>query len=108
MSGEERKREREHHVGGIFPFLFELLWGMVFLSLLDCSGGPHIITADVCLGLSGPVCVLGLIDGPTSLPLVFYRGRLLGFVCLGPSKQSLMLWAWDLAKSGHLQKVKCR
>jgi hypothetical protein len=41
-----------------------------------------------------------------SLLLVFSRGRLLGFVCLGPSKQSLMFWAYVLAKSGHLQREK--
>ncbi len=34
----------------------------------------------------------------------FCHCRLLGFVCLGSSKQSLMLWAWaGVAKDGPLQ-----
>ena len=103
-----RKEEREHHVRGgggvLFPFLFFpfLFWtdlGNGFPSLLDCSGGPHPIAVDMYLSLNGLACVLGLIDGPMSLLFVLSRGRLLGrrrllgFVCLGPSKQSLMLWA---------------
>ena len=89
--GRKKERERESITWVNFPSFFWTVLGNGFPSLFDCSGGPHIITADVCLGLNGPVCVLGLIDGPTSLPLVFCHGKLLGFVCLGPSKQSLML-----------------
>ena len=88
--------------GEIFPLLFELLWGMIFPSLLDCSGGPHLIVADKYLGLNGLAWVLGLIGGPIPLLFVFCRGRLPGFVYLVFSKQILMLWAWALAKSGHL------
>ena len=50
---------------------------------------------------------LDLIDGLV-FSLIFCRCRLLGrlrllgFVCLGPSKQSLILWAWVLAKNGPL------
>ena len=47
---------------------------------------------------------LDLIDG-LIFSLVFCRRRLLSFVCLGPSKQNLMLWTWVLAKSGHLQTL---
>ena len=83
---------------------------MIFPSLLDCSSGPHLIVADKYLGLNGLAWVLGLIGGPIPLLLVFCRGRLLGrrrlldFVYLRFSKQILMLWAWALAKSGHLHK----
>ena len=69
--------------------------GCFCLSFLNCSGGSYTITTDVCLGLSGPASVFGLIDGPMPLPLIFYCRRPLGFICLGPSKQSLKLWAWS-------------
>ena len=83
----------------LFPLFFLIDLGNGFPSLLDCSGGPHLIAADMYLRLDGLACVLGLIDGPMPLLLVFSRGRLLGrhrllgFVCLGTSKESLMLWA---------------
>ena len=89
-----RKEERASRGGGgvLFPLLFWIDLGNGFPSLLDCSGGPHPIAADMYLRLDGLACVSGLIDGPMPLLLVFSHGRLLGcgrllgFVCLGPSK----------------------
>ena len=92
--------KKEHHVGCFSP------------SFLDYSGGPHIITANVCLVLSGPAWVLGLIDGLMPLLLVFCCRRLLGSVAvdywvlftLGPQSKVCYLGAWvGVAKNGPLQ-----
>ena len=93
-----RKEEKASCGGVLFPLLFWTDMGNGFSSLLHCFGGLHPIAAEMYLRLNGLACVLGLIDGPMPLLLVFSRGRLLGchrlldFVCLGPSKQSFMLW----------------
>jgi hypothetical protein len=47
--------------------------------------------------------MLGLSNGPKSYPFVSVTVYPLGFVCLRPSKKSLMLWAWaNVAKNGPL------
>ena len=83
--------------------------GCFWLSFLNCSGGPHVSITDVC-ELSGLACVLGLIDGPMPLPVVFCHLRLLGFICLGPSKKNLKLWTWSgvVEKKTGLYKVQDR
>ena len=62
-----KKGERRGITWGDFPSLFWTVLVMVFPFFLDCSGGPHIIAADMCLGLSGPACVLGLIWWPNAI-----------------------------------------
>ena len=68
---EERKRKHQVVGGGvIFPPLFWTDLGNGFPSLLDCSGGLHLIAADMYLRLNGLAWVLGLIDDPIPLILV--------------------------------------
>ena len=96
--------KRKHHLG---CFYFSLLdcFGGFSLSFLNCSSKFHIMAAGVNIGLSGLAWVLGSINGLRLLPLIFCCHRSLGSSCFGPSKQSLMLWAWVLAKSGHLHTL---
>ena len=64
----------------------------------------HIITC--AIWIEWVDFMLGLSNGPMPYPFVPVTVDLLGFICLGPSKQSLMLWAWtDVAKNGPLQHV---
>jgi hypothetical protein len=68
----------------------------------------------VCLELSEPAWVLGLIDGPMPLLLVFCCRRLLGSVAvdywalfpLGPQSKVCCLGAWaGVAKNGPLHQA---
>ena len=82
-----------NHSGDAFPSSFGLFWRAPH-HYSRCGFGVEWASLDF----------LDLIDG-LIFSLVFCRRRLLSFVCLGPSKQSLMLWTWVLAKSGHLQTL---
>ena len=68
--------------GGDFPSIFWTVLVMFSLSFWTVLAAPIFITADVCLVLSGPAWVLGLIDGPMSLLLIFYCRRLLSSVAV--------------------------
>ena len=97
--------KREHHMGCFYFSLLDFSGGFS-LSFLNCSSKFHIMAAGVGIGLSGLAWVLGSINGLRLLPLIFCCHRSLGLTYFGPSKQSLMLWAWVLAKSGHLQLLR--
>ena len=66
-----KKGGKEHHVGCFWLSIFRLFWQA------PCYHSRCMF------GLSGPACVLGLIDGRMPLSLIFYCHRLLGFICLG-------------------------
>ena len=97
--------KREHHMGCFYFSLLDFSGGFS-LSFLNCFSKFHIMAAGVGIGLSGLAWVLGSINGLRLLPLIFCCHRSLGLTYFGPSKQSLMLWAWVLAKSGHLQLLR--
>ena len=78
----KKKGERRSITWGDFSSLFWTILVMFSLSFWTVLAGPIFITADVCLVLSGPAWVLGLIDGPMSLLLIFYCRRLLSSVAV--------------------------
>ena len=98
----KKKGERRSITWGDFSSLFWTILVMFSLSFWTVLAGPIFITADVCLVLSGPACVLGLIDGPMPLLLIFCCRRLLGSVAvdywalfvLGPQRKVCCLGSW--------------
>ena len=104
-SAPKKGREKESTTWGAFTSPFLDCSGGFSLSFLDCSNKFHIMATSVSFGLSGLTWVLGLINGRRLLPLIFCYHGLLGSTCLGPSKQSLLLWGlgWRGRKNGPLQ-----
>ena len=92
---------------GDFSSLFWTILVMFSLSFWTVLAGPIFITADVCLVLSGPACVLGLIDGPMPLILVLLLPQTTGpdLPWVLKAKIETLGWVWCGRKNGPLHEL---